>query len=122
MNDYGELQRGLSVDRISVQEFVSRRFPFAKDQKHWVDGNCFYFASMLKARFPEGRIIYDVIEGHFLFYYQSLLVDAQGCKHFSSGIIPSKENPCLTKTKVFWDFFEYYDPLQYRRIIRDCVL
>lgn len=49
-----------------VIEFINRRFPKELDC-NWRNGNCYFFAIILKARFPKGRIMYDVIDGHFLF-------------------------------------------------------
>ena len=41
-----------------VLEFIRRRF---LQDCHWRDGNCYYFALILKDRFPESRIVYDAI-------------------------------------------------------------
>ena len=45
-----------------VLDFISRRFP---NESNWMNGNCFFFAQILKARF-HGDIVYDPIDGHFL--------------------------------------------------------
>ena len=104
-----------------VIEFIERRFPTSKEDPQWVSGNCFYFASMLKARFPQGYIVYDVIDGHFLFLYQSLLVDAVHYFFLPSPFIPTDTNFMVSSSIVVWDFFQLYDSLQYQRIIRDCI-
>lgn len=87
-----------------VLDFIQRRFPKARDDKQWVSGNCFYFASILKVRFPEGYIVYDVIEGHFLFLYFSLLVDAVHHEYLTKTFVPSETNFMLSSSIVVWDF------------------
>lgn len=89
-----------------VEEFIKRRF---KTDCKWVSGNCYYFSVILKDRFPEGTIFYDVIKGHFMFLYKDQFYDW-------TGIIPSSE--CL----VEWDSFEKYDSLQKERIVKECIL
>lgn len=87
-------------------EFINRRF---KKDCNWLDGNCYYFALILKDKFPEGRIFYDVIMGHFVFVYNDNAYDW-------SGICKSVE------LLVDWESFEEYDYLVKQRIIRDCIL
>jgi hypothetical protein len=41
---------------MEVIEFINRRW---KKDANWLDGNCYYFALILKHRFPEGRIWYE---------------------------------------------------------------
>lgn len=89
-----------------VLEFIKRRF---KVDCNWVDGNCYYFAIILKDRFPDGKIFYDVINGHFVFEYQDKLYDWNGIHHSEELL-------------VNWDNFDEYDSLLKKRIIRDCVL
>lgn len=89
-----------------VLGFIQRRF---KKDCNWVDGNCYYFAIILKDRFPEGKIFYDVILGHFVFKYQDKLYDWKGI-HNSEGFL------------VDWENFDEYDSVLKKRIIRDCVL
>lgn len=104
-----------------VLDFIQRRFQTAKDDPQWVSGNCFYFAAILKVRFPQGFIVYDVIKGHFLFLYHSLLVDAVHHEYLKKKFVPSKDSFMVTSNIVVWDFFPFYDNLQYRRILRDCI-
>lgn len=89
-----------------VLEFIHRRF---KKDCNWLDGNCYYFAIILKDRFPDGRIYYDVLDGHFVYFYDGLYYDWQGIVHESMYYIP-------------WNNFEKYDALQKQTIIRDCIL
>ena len=44
----------------------------------FLGGYCYYFAVILKERF-KGDILYDPIEGHFLFYHKNELYDIRGC-------------------------------------------
>ena len=91
-----------------VLEFINRRFP--KDC-NWLDGNCYYFALILKDRFPESRIVYDVINGHFYVWYKGKCYDYSGKMRWSN-----------TGIGVFWDKFDEYDKLLKERIIRDCIV
>ena len=88
-----------------IKEFITRRFPV---DCNWLNGNCYYFALILKDRFPEGTIYYDVIRGHFVFKYYSRYYDWTG------EIQPNGH-------LVAWNKFEEYDKLQKRIIIRDCI-
>ena len=89
-----------------VLGFIQRRF---KDDCKWTTGNCYYFAIILKDRFPEGKIFYDVIYGHYVFQYKN--------EHYDwTGII--KPLGYL----VEWDKFDEYDSLLKKRIIRDCIM
>ena len=89
-----------------VLEFINRRF---KKDCNWLDGNCYYFAVILKERFPSGRIWYDVIWKHFVFQYQGQFYDWTGV------VMPDT-------TLVEWDKFDKYDSLERERVIRDCVM
>lgn len=91
----------------NIIEFIKRRFP---NDSNWLNGNCFYFAIILKSRFPEGVIFYDVVIGHFVFMYENIYYDWSG-----------KIKPDLSHL-VEWDKFDEYDSLQKERIIEGCVL
>ena len=88
-----------------VLEFIQRRFH--SDCK-WLDGNCFYFASILKARFPESTVLYDVVSGHFV-------VRIGGVEYDWNGVVSGEHQ------YVEWERFKEYDPLQWERIVRDCI-
>ena len=89
-----------------VIEFITRRFSI---DCNWTSGNCYYFAVILKDRFPEGKLVYEVIDGHFLFDYKGKLYDFNGEQQ--------REGKCL----VDWDTFDDYDSKQKCCIIRDCI-
>ena len=88
-----------------VLEFISRRF---KNACNWVDGNCYYFARILKDRFPNGHIYYDAIYGHFLFWFEGKFYDWNG--------VATEKGYCVS-----WAKFDEYDSLQKQRIMRDCI-
>lgn len=89
-----------------VIEFIKRRFI---NDCNWISGNCYYFSIILKDRFPNGKIFYDVIYGHFIFKYKEKYYDW-------TGYIEPKGY------LVEWDNFDKYDYLQKERIIRDCLM
>lgn len=88
-----------------IIEFINRRFP---EDSNWLTGNCYYFSLILKDRFPEGSVFYDVINGHFVFKYKDSYYDW-------TGIV--KSNGYL----IEWDKFDEYDLNQKQVIIRDCI-
>lgn len=90
-----------------VLEFIKRRF---KNDCNWTDGNCYYFTLILKDRFPEGMIFYDVREGHFVFEYHEKYYDW-------NGIIK-----CKADYLVPWHLFDKYDSIQKEVIVRDCIM
>ena len=90
-----------------ILDFIYRRFPI---DNNWLNGNCFFFASILKSRFKEGIIFYDVIDGHFV-------TQIDGVKYDWSGIVNEKGNHIY----IEWDKFNEYDSLQKKRIERDCI-
>lgn len=89
-----------------IIEFIYRRF---KIDCNWLDGNCYYFAVILKDRFPSGLIYYDVISGHFVFKYENSYYDWTG------EISPSK-------VVVEWNKFDEYDSLCKKRVVDGCIL
>lgn len=89
-----------------IQKFIQRRFQPDCD---WLTGNCYYFSLILKDRFPDGIIYYDVIDGHFIFRYQECYYDWSGEIHPDGYLVE-------------WDKFEQYDSSQKQVIIRDCIM
>ena len=87
-----------------VIEFINRRF---KEDCHWQDGNCYYFAVILKARFPRGKIMYDPILNHFLFKYKNKVYDSLGESQIK-GLIP-------------WDKYKDFDKSDYNRVVKYCI-
>jgi len=97
------------VTEFEVLEFIHRRF---KNDCDWTTGNCYYFAVILKSRFPEGDIVYDTVRGHFMFMICGRYFDYFGVVNIESDcdkIIP-------------WSSFDSYDKYQKDIIRRDCIL
>lgn len=90
----------------TVTEFIKRRFP---DDCSWTTGNCYFFAVILKARFPKGEIYYDVIDGHFVFKLNDTFYDHTGLIFVNTSDI------------VLWDKFKEYDEGRYKAIVRGCI-
>jgi hypothetical protein len=89
-----------------VEEFIHRRF---KTDCNWTGGNCYYFALILKDRFPKGKIVYEVIDGHFMLLYRGHLYDFKG-KHEKKGKF------------VDWETFDEYDANIKRKVIKGCLM
>ena len=79
-----------------IEEFINRRF---SNDCNWLSGNCYYFAIILKDRFPEGNIVYDIIDGHFLLKLGRSVYDYKG-KHNIAG-----------KILIDWNTMDQYDPV-----------
>ena len=88
-----------------IKDFIQRRF---NTDSNWLNGNCYYFALILKDRF-NGEIFYDVIYGHFLTKINDNFYDYSG------------EADLRNRVLIKWDDFEDYDKLQKLRIIKDCI-
>lgn len=93
-----------------IIEFIQRRFG-GKDCD-WKTGNCYFFAVILKSRFPSGDIYYDTIAGHFVFKLHGEFYDYEGRveSFYDIGAV------------IKWDEFEEYDPILKARIVRDCII
>lgn len=90
-----------------VLEFIDRRWK--GHDANWMEGNCYWFAYILCARFPKLEMIFLPIEGHFVagdlahnrFYDWTGLVELTEAPHRFSKILVE-------------------DPLWYSHILRDC--
>ena len=92
-----------------VLDFIQRRF---LNDCHWTDGNCYYFAVILRDRFyPNADILYDVINGHFVTKINGIMYDWNG--------VVSDDGE---HRYVRWDDFDRYDGLQRQRVENDCIL
>lgn len=89
-----------------VLEFVQRRFSI---DCNWTCQNCYYFSLILKDRFKSGKVMYDVVNGHFVFLYDGKYYDWTG-RIEPNGYL------------VEWDKFGEYDEAQKKIIIRDCIM
>ena len=88
-----------------VEEFILRRWEGT--DAHWLDGNCYWFAHILTARFPYLKIYYMPISGHFVAGTPSRYYDANGENK-------DKEKPIL------FDEIQQTDPVWAARLMRDC--
>lgn len=71
-------------------------------------GNCYWFASLLKERFPDGEIVYNIVDNHFGWRRAGMTYDITGAID-GSGFIN-------------WNEYQKIDPLHCSRIIHDCVI
>ena len=93
-----------------ILEFIHRRFP---NDSNWLDGNCFFFAKILECAFM-GTVVYDPIDGHFLFTQDGkVYYDWAGAHQY--------EKEYSDKFEV-WKFYMRKDPNHYARVMRDCTL
>lgn len=76
----------------------------------WNNGNCYYFAVMLRTRF-NGSVFYDTIAGHFVCRIYDKFYDSNG-----------EYTPCNPNAVILWRNFREYDKLQYIRIVNGCIL
>ena len=88
-----------------IEQFISL---FHKDDK-FLTGLCYWFAYILKGRFPNGEIWYDQVENHFYFKFDNVAYDVRG-------------QVTLPNTSIRWDEYKKYDPLDYKRVVKYCVL
>lgn len=100
---------GVLIVEKEILEFIKRRFPI---DCNWMNGNCFYFAQILASRF-HGDVVYEPIEGHFLFWASDdNFYDWSGRRDYSV----EERNKMFT-----WRNASRIDELLYKRINRDCV-
>lgn len=96
-----------------ILEFIHRRF---KDNCQWLNGNCYYFALILKERFScyNPELYYDVVEGHFMCMIENKFYDW-------SGLITYSDEYSYKYLKN-WCIYKLEDPLHYSRIVRDVII
>ena len=99
----------LSEKEFEVLEFIHRRF---RNDCDWTTGNCYYFAVILKTRFPEADIFYDTVKGHFM-----VLIGGKYYDFFGVVNVESDADKIIR-----WSSFENYDECQRDIIVRDCIL
>lgn len=88
-----------------VKQFISL---FGTDERY-MNGLCYWFAYILKGRFPKGDIWYDQIMNHFYFVIEDAAFDIRG-------------RVILPRTAMKWDEYEAYDALDYQRVVKYCIL
>lgn len=77
----------------------------------FLHGDCYYFAIVLKERFPSAIIKYLIIDNHFITEIDDRLYDIRGD---ITDIVDINQ-------LIAWSDMESYDELLYKRIIRDCI-
>lgn len=102
----------MALDEVKTADITNEieRFIrlFDNDQK-FINGLCFWFAYILKGRFPNGEIWYDQIENHFYFVIKNKAYDVSGSVQ-------------LPITAMRWSDYEAFDYLDYNRVIKYCIL
>ena len=94
-------------NRLAIEEF-------------FMNGNCYWFAKILKERFPSGKILYDLRNNHFLFYGgQSLNIKEEGIFDIRGEVTEEYLPWLLQGTVIEWD--KYNDTIHKARIRRDCI-
>ena len=93
---------------LEVIDFLNRRFPSDNDC-NWLNGNCYYFAAILQARFPGGQIVYDRVESHFLYRFRGKYYDWTGERFPREDVV------------VNWDTYYLSDPVHWKRIWNDVI-
>ena len=88
-----------------IEQFITL---FGKDERYF-NGLCYWFAYILKGRFPDGEIYYDQIMNHFYFVYENDAFDVRGKVELPPKAIP-------------WHEYRDFDELDYQRVVRDCIL
>lgn len=88
-----------------VEEFIKRRFP--NNDSNWLNGNCYFFAAILKERFSNFNIYYLPITGHFVAGIKNEYYDWTGRVYPTEPII---------------NFLDMDDNLLYQRLVRDCIM
>lgn len=114
------------LKRLPIEEFIGRfksGFTFTNNAAQvtedleavFTEGNCYYFALILKSIYTEGRIIHIAPINHFVLQYDNSFYDITG----KIDIFESHYANC-----DFQDFenLQYDDPIEYNRLMRDCIL
>lgn len=102
-----------SYEHDLVIDFIMRRWviPFSNYNTMWTDGNCYWFAVILKTRFPQLEIYYDEVAGHFVAGYGDNFFDING------DYMPNKPSDV-----VLFNNMKYGDTAHYNRVLKDCIL
>lgn len=104
-----------------VLQFINNFFANDKNdisRESFVCGNCYWFAAILKNRFPTKLpvIWYDTISNHFVTAICGVLYDAYGT------YVPT--NPMtIDEFNAFyiWEDYKQIDPIHAARIIKNCI-
>lgn len=100
-----------TLKRPLIEEFIEN-FKRGHDTNALIEtftnGNCYHFATILHTIYPEGRIVYEPVRGHFMLELWGMYYDITGevlLEHTPPHYMDEKCN----------------DGLLYERLLRDCV-
>ena len=86
----------------------------------FLEGCCFWFAQILKARFPFGKILYDLKNNHFVFYGgDDLNIEKNGIFDIRGEVTNAYLPRILNGSVVEWS--KYEDFSHKKRLWRDCI-
>lgn len=101
--------RQRKLEQKKILNFIERRF--GDTDAYWNDGNCYYFALILHARFNKcGEIVYDPIVGHFKYLYDGHCYDYNGINDDNIGSLLPFES------------LRTYDRSWWEHLMRDCIM
>lgn len=92
-----------------VENFITHFHTVSADQnidRVFTNGCCYWFALILCTRFPNAKMMYDVVENHFV-------AEINGKTYDITGDVTGKYNVIL------WD--KYDDPIHRERIKKQCI-
>ena len=87
-----------------IIDFLERRW---QDDAKFTKENCYYFAVVLKARFPWLDVYYEPVDGHFV---------AGDGEHFYDWVSEYTEG-----SPILFDEIQEADHAWYECIVRDCI-
>ena len=89
-------------------------------EEFFLKGSCYWFAKILSERFS-GKILYDIVNNHFLFYGgYSLDIVNNGIFDIRGDVTEECLSSVLDGSIVEWNL--YNDTTHKKRIWRDCVV
>lgn len=89
-------------------------------ESFFMEGSCYWFAKILQDRFPNGKILYDVIGNHFLYYGGNTInIEENGIFDITGEVTQIYVPWILQGSVVEWE--TYPDDIHKERIWRDCI-
>lgn len=80
-------------------------------EKVFTEGNCYYFAIILKNRFPEISIVYSQINNHFMCLYDNHIYDIFG----------DITNNVEVRDLYLWETYKNVDFIDYSNVVKYCI-
>ena len=96
------------ISKTDVLYFIDKfKFIHQKEvEELFLCGDCYYFAIILKSRFPNAKILYDQVVGHFI-------TDINGRQYDILGDVTDKYTNTIS--------YDEMPDIEKSRLIRDCV-